>query len=43
MLFTVFNTAALESGMGGFKFQTDEDAVDELDRQIEDYRKRGML
>lgn len=37
-----FNISALESGMGGFEFQTDEEKTDELDEQIEYYRKQGF-
>ncbi len=40
-LFNVFNLAALESGMGGFKFQTDEEERNEFLSQIEDVHKQG--
>lgn len=43
MLFTIFNNAVLYNAMGEFKYQTDEEDVDELDMQIEHYKKLGML
>jgi hypothetical protein len=42
MLFTVFNSAALDSG-GGFKFQTEDEEVDQLDREIEYFKSKGFF
>ena len=41
MLFTVFNVAALRSGMGGFKYQSENEEVDQLEREIEMFKKKG--
>lgn len=43
MLFTVFNAAALESGMGGFELQTDGEKISELDDQVEYFKKLGYF
>ena len=41
--FTIFNDAALRLGMGGFQFQTDDEAINELDEQIEYFTKKGYF
>jgi hypothetical protein len=43
MLFTVINTAALESGMGGFSYQTPDEEIDELEEFVEYYTKKGIF
>jgi hypothetical protein len=43
MLFTIFNAAALEAGMGGFQYMTDAEEYEEFDYMIEDYKKRGIF
>lgn len=43
MLFTIFNTAMLDSGMGEFKWQTEDEEMDQLDREIEYYKGKGFL
>ena len=43
MLFTAINYAALGSGMGGFKYQTDEEESDELDELVDFFTKRGVF
>ena len=43
MLFTIFNTVALEMGMGDFKWRTEAEEVDEVDRLVDFYRKKGFF
>jgi hypothetical protein len=43
MLFTVFNSAALQSGMGGFKYQTDDEEYEEFTRLINHYKDIGVF
>jgi len=43
MLFTVINAAALESGMGGFRYQTEEEEDEELVALVEHYKGMGIF
>ena len=43
MLFTVINTAALDSGMGGFKFKTEDEEFDEFEAQLKDFQNLGIF
>ena len=43
MLFTIFNTAALEMGMGDFKWKTEQEEVDEVDRLVDFYKRKGFF
>ena len=42
-LFMVFNMSALDAGMGGFKFKTEDEEMEEFDSQIAHYRKMGVF
>jgi len=42
-LWMCFNCAALESGFGEFKFQTEDEEFSEAERLIDYYRKKGVL
>ena len=43
MRFTVVNTASLESGMGGFRYQTDDEEYEEFEELIEHYQGIGLF
>jgi hypothetical protein len=43
MLFSAINVAALESGMGGFKYQTDDEEYEEFDELVEYYKGKGIF
>jgi hypothetical protein len=43
MLFTVINTAALDQGSDGFKFQTEDEEYEEFSDLIDFYRARGIF
>jgi hypothetical protein len=43
MLFTIFNTAALEAGMGGFKFKTEDEEYEEFSDLVDFFRAKGVI
>jgi hypothetical protein len=43
LLFTVFNAAALQQGMGGFKYQTDEEEYEEFSTLVDYYKDKGVF
>ena len=43
MVFTVFNSVALELGMGGFKFKTREEENEQFRKEILQYKKQGFF
>ena len=43
LLFTIFNSIALESGSDGYKLMTPQEEEDELEDQIEYYKNKGFF
>lgn len=43
MLFTIFNSSVLNNAGGEFKYKTDFEEQEELDAQVEYYKKKGFF
>lgn len=43
MLFTIFNNYLIQLNPKEFKFMTEEEEIDEFDKQIEYYKNKGYF